>query len=287
MAKDGALHTDGFKQHIDQQFASGIYGVLICGTMGRMQLLSDAVYRDAVKFGSQFCAGKGETFIGVGDASLPRTLDRIRYVEQFDIDGVVVLSPYLFKPGQQELIDYFTAVADRSTKPVYLYDLPVLSGVKLENETVLKLSKHPSIYGAKCSDKWEDTRSLMEMVDDDFRIIPAQPFLVDQLVYMGVESNLDGVFSICPELICEIVKAAENRDYMTASKLQKDLSAFLLLMRKEFPLLDAFSAILNSRGVEGELAMSPARKMDELERERLFNLDFVKRMLNQQKTANI
>lgn len=279
LTKDGKLHKDGFKNHIDQQFANGISGVLICGTMGCMQLLSDEVYKDAVKFGTQFSRGHGEVFVGVGDTSLPRTMDRIKYVEQFDIDGVVVLTPYLIKFSQEELFDYFTMIADMSAKPIYLYDLPVLVDVKIENETILKLSEHPNIPGAKCSDKWEDTRVLMDMVDDDFRIIPAQPFLVDQLVYMKVEDNLDGVFSIYPDLVSDIVTAAEKHDYAIASKLQKYLSDFLRLIRNEFPLHDAFAAILNSRGVEGELAIPPLRKMTESERERLFALDLVEKMV--------
>jgi 4-hydroxy-tetrahydrodipicolinate synthase len=274
------LHVDGFKAHIDQQFSNDIHGVLICGTMGSMQLLSDKVFADAVRLGSQFCVGRGETFVGVGDTSLPRTMDRIRYAEQYDIDGVVVLPPYLIKFTQQELIDYFWAIADMSSKPVYLYDLPVLAGVKIQNGTVLELSKHPNIYGAKCSDKWEDTRVLMDLVDDDFRIIPAQPFLLDQLVYMNVKANLDGVFAVYPELAGDIVRAAENGERSAASEMQQELSNFLLLMRNEFPILDAFAAILNSKGIEGQLAIPPTRKMTELEREHLFNLDFVKKMAN-------
>ncbi|AQQ70493.1 4-hydroxy-tetrahydrodipicolinate synthase [Limihaloglobus sulfuriphilus] len=278
LTEEETLHKDGFKEHIDQQFNNGIYGVLICGTMGNMQLLKDEVYRDAVKYGTEFSAQKGEVFIGVGDASYSRTLARIEFAQQFDVDGLVVLCPYLVKYSQDELVDYFSALADASSKPVYLYDLPVLAGMKISHDTVLKLSKHPNIHGAKCSDIWEDTRILMGKVNSDFRIIPAQPFLVDHLVRMGVSDNLDGVYSICPEYISLLADTAASGNVEKASQMQSRLSSFLMNMRNNFPLHDAFSAILNRRAVQGQIALRPMKRMIERQREELFEIEFVKQI---------
>ena len=113
--------------------------------------------------------------VGAGDASFTRTLRRIQFVEQFNVDGIVVLSPYFETFGQADLINYFTALADRSRKPLFLYDLPGITRTKLELETVLQLSKHPNIRGIKCSGDWPAVWRLINCVDDGFRVIPAQP----------------------------------------------------------------------------------------------------------------
>lgn len=151
---DDSLHVDGLAAHLDDQWRHGITGVLIGGTMGLMQLLDDATYRDLVRHGVRLARGRGEVFVGAGDTSFTRTLHRIQYVGQFDIDGIVVLAPFFYPLEQTDLIAYFQGLADRSCKPVYLYDLPDLTKTALHLETVLQLSKHPNIHGIKCSGEW-------------------------------------------------------------------------------------------------------------------------------------
>src|SRR5438552_1425755 len=81
--------------------------------------------------------------VAVGDTSLARTRDRIRIAEQFAIDAVVVVTPYLIKYSQADLIDYFRSLADLASKPMYLYTVPGLTGVVLEPGTVAALAQHP------------------------------------------------------------------------------------------------------------------------------------------------
>src|SRR5205085_6899259 len=150
--------------------------------MGLMQLQSDVVYRDVVTtMTAQRWRGRGrvEIMVGAGDASFPRTRDRIEFLNTKPIDGVAVLCPYVFNFTQDELIDYYRALADVSKAPLFLYDLPQLTRCKLQFETVLELTKHPNIRGIKCSDEPAYARSLFDRVGHSFRIIIAQPELID------------------------------------------------------------------------------------------------------------
>ena len=71
--------------------------------MGRMQLLDDKTYQDLVRYTARLAAGRGEIMVGVGDTSFVRTLRRIEYAQQFDVDGAVVLSPFLHPLSQPDL----------------------------------------------------------------------------------------------------------------------------------------------------------------------------------------
>ena len=64
LADDDSLHVDGLAAHLDDQWRHGISGVLIAGSMGLMQLLDDATYRNLVRHGVQFSAGRGEILVG-------------------------------------------------------------------------------------------------------------------------------------------------------------------------------------------------------------------------------
>jgi 4-hydroxy-tetrahydrodipicolinate synthase len=276
---DDSLHIDGLAAHLDDQWRHGIRGVLVGGTMGLMQLLDDATYSDLVRHSVELARGRGEILVGVGDTSFTRTLNRIRCVEQFDVDGVVALAPFFFQLEQAELISYFKELADRSKKPLYLYDLPQRTRTSLQLKTVLELSKHPNIRGIKCSGEWSATRRLMDHVDEGFRVVPAQPNLVDMLVRCGVRENLDGIFSILPGLSSSIVEAADRGDYPQASARQQKLTEFLLLIATGYPLFPACTAILNARGVPGKVHPSPIKVLKPEEKERLLKEPLVQELL--------
>ena len=276
---DGSLHVDGLAAHLDDQWRHGIAGVLVGGTMGLMQLLDDETYRELVHHSVRLARGHGEILVGVGDTSFTRTLSRIRYVEQFDIDGVVVLSPYFFQLGQAELIAYFEGLADRSKKPLFLYDLPGRTKTTLELDTVLQLAKHPNIHGIKCSGEYTGTRRLMDRVGDAFRVVPAQPLLVDMLVRCGVRENLDGVFAILPGLAVSVVEAAEKGDYASATALQGDLTEFLHLIVGKYPLFPACTVILNARGVPGRVHPVPMKTLDASQAAKLLDEPLVRKLV--------
>lgn len=279
LREDGSLHVDGLAAHLEDQWRHGIAGVLIGGTMGIMQLLPDATYRELVRHGTQLARGRGEVLVGAGDTSFARTLERVRYVEQFDVDGIVVLAPFFLTLGQAELIDYFRHLADLSSKPIYLYDLPGTTKTKLTLDTVLELSKHPNIRGIKCSGEWSDTWRLIHRVDAAFRVVPAQPKMVDLLVRCGVRDNLDGIFAVMPGLAAGIAEAAEQGDERLAARRQGQLGDLLELVVGKYPLFPACSAILNARGIAGSVFLPPTRPLAPEQREQLLAEPSVRTLL--------
>lgn len=262
LADEDSLHRDGLETHLEQQWRSGISGVLVAGSMGQMQLLRDGTYLDLVRASVEATAGRGEVLVGVGDTSLARTLDRIRAVESLAIDGVVVLTPWLWKYPQAELVGYYRALADASRRPVHLYDLPGLTGVKLDLATILAAAEHPNIRGVKCSFSWDETRQVLDRAGDRLRVIPAQPHLVDMLIRCGVRDNLDGIYGVAPEWTMAIVRAAEAGDWETAAAVQRRLSELHHLLTSSYPLFPACTVILNARGVAGHVVPRPRRPLD-------------------------
>ncbi|QDT41579.1 4-hydroxy-tetrahydrodipicolinate synthase [Gimesia alba] len=256
------LHIPGLEAHIHDQLAHGINGFLVAGTMGLMQLLTESTYRQLVEQSVHFNAGKAELLVGVGDTSFVRTRDRIRMVEQFDIDGVVALAPFFLKYSQEDLVDYYLSLAELSSKPLYLYDLPQTTGTKLEVETVLKLAEHPNIHGIKCSDHFVTIRPVLDMMGDEFRVIVAQPNLMDVLLRSGVREHLDGIYGLVPEWIEKMVAATETENWTELALIQQDLSALLrLLVTPPAPLFSTVTAILNMRGIPGNFAPRPMRPL--------------------------
>jgi 4-hydroxy-tetrahydrodipicolinate synthase len=274
-----SLHGEGLQCHLNDQWSAGIDGVLVGGTMGLMQLLTEKTYLNLVERSVELCAGRGEIMIGVGDAALARTLERVRLLNRWKVAGVVVLCPYLWKFTQHELIRYFSALGDASRNPVYLYDLPVLTGTKLELETVLTLTNHPNIRGIKCSCDFAWTRQLIDLAPSDFEIIVAQADLIDVLLQQGVRRQLDGVFAVAPMWIREIRSAGESRDWSRAAAYQQRMSALLRVM-KRYGVFQAFTTIVNARGIPGNFAPAPLQPLQEEQREALLHESIVQELLD-------
>ena len=94
LTDDEQLHTEGLGIQLQDQWNHRIGGILVAGTMGMMQLLTDETYRRLVETSVNVSKGRGEVLVGVGDAGFARSRDRIRFLNDFPIDGVAVLAPY-------------------------------------------------------------------------------------------------------------------------------------------------------------------------------------------------
>jgi 4-hydroxy-tetrahydrodipicolinate synthase len=265
---EGRLHKEGLNAHLADQWEHGIHGVLIAGTMGVAQLLSDEVYEHLVQIGTDSSCGHGEVFVGVGDAGYDRTRHRIEFVNRFSVDGIVVLTPYLFRFSESELVDYFRSLADVSHSPLYLYEAPAIVGVSVPIEVVLKVASHPNIHGIKCSCPLGYTKLLAEQLDQPFRIVHAQPLLLDMLLRYGESEHLDGIFSLAPAWACAISNASLQNDWRMAQEYQRKISALIRLITR-FGIFASFSTLLNARGIPGNFAPRPYQPLSEDKRKSL------------------
>jgi len=109
---DDTLHEEGLEILINDQLQAGIHGLLIGGTMGAMQLLSDETYCQLLRQAMAFARGRGELLAGAGDLSFARTWQRIQFLNTLPLDGIAVLPPFFLPYDAEELFDYYQALAD-------------------------------------------------------------------------------------------------------------------------------------------------------------------------------
>lgn len=263
------LHKEGLIQHLDEQSDANMDGILVAGTMGLLQLLSDQTYYDLISLSARHWNGKGEVLAGVGDTSYARTHERIRMISDAPVDGIVVLSPYFIAFSQAELVDYFRALADTSRVPLFLYDLPQRTRTSLEIDTVLTLAQHPNIVGIKCSGDIDQTRRLLKLVEGTpFRVIVSQVQIIDDLVREGVGEQLDGLFSIVPHHARLIADTARNGETNVTQPSLDELNRTLKCLQ-HYGVFPGMTAILNARGIQGNFAPKPFHSLSDAQRDRL------------------
>ncbi len=277
LTDDEDLHEEGLAAHIEAQARAGISSLFVAGSMGCMQLLRDSTFRTLVQRSAELAKGRFELLAGAGDTSFARTRDRIRFLNDLPLDGVVVLTPYLYAFSQDELLEYFCALADVSQAPVYLYDLPQVTGTKIELETVLAAARHPNIAGIKCSDEPGYARQLHDLTSDSFRVIIAQPDLIDVFIRHGFRDHLDGMYAVAPHWAMAIARHAAAGQWKEAARYQEMLSSLKRTLLQYG--VAAFTAVLNAYGIPGNMAPRPTRSLTKEQRERLLAEPLVRQFI--------
>ena len=146
---ENGVDYDALGRFIDFQIENGINALVAVGTTGESATLSSAERNAVIRFTVERAAGRVPVIGGTGTNSTEHVVENTRAACEAGVDGVLVVTPYYNKATQNGLIAHYTAVADASTVPVILYNVPSRTGCNLLPDTVAALAEHPNIVGVK------------------------------------------------------------------------------------------------------------------------------------------
>ena len=138
-----------FEKLINWQIESGIDALVICGTTGEASTLTDEEHRQVLKFAAEVVNSRVPIIAGTGSNDTAYAIDMTKYACDLGYDAMLVVTPYYNKTTQKGLIAMFKAIADASTKPLILYNVPSRTGVNIEPATYAALADHPMIAAIK------------------------------------------------------------------------------------------------------------------------------------------
>ncbi|WP_422823811.1 4-hydroxy-tetrahydrodipicolinate synthase [Variovorax robiniae] len=140
---------------------AGIAGTVVCGSTGEAAALDDSEQLAALATVAE-AAPDLPRIMGISGYHLGQTLDWVRRLGPEKLAGLLVPPPHYIRPSQQGLIHWFSAIADASTAPVLVYDIPYRTGATLERDTLLALAAHPNIVAIKdCGGDADKTRAII------------------------------------------------------------------------------------------------------------------------------
>ena len=148
MTEDGVDYP-ALGKLIDWQIDEGINGLVIAGTTGEGSTLTDEEHREVLRYSVERAAGRVPIIAGTGSNDTAYAVELTRYASEIGADAMLVVTPYYNKATQGGLVKMFYAIADASTKPIILYNIPSRTGVNIEPETFVALAEHPNISAIK------------------------------------------------------------------------------------------------------------------------------------------
>ncbi len=243
--RNGEVDYDSFGRLIDWQIENGIDALVICGTTGEGSTLSDEEHKACIRFAVERAAGRTVIIAGTGSNDTNYAINLTKYSCDVGADAMLVVTPYYNKATQRGLVESFYAIADASTKPMIVYNVPSRTGCNIQPQTYLKLAEHENIRGIKEANgdisSVVETQSLLRGKLDlysgnDDQLVP--------ILAMGGAGCISVLSNLMPRQTREICDRFWAGDVAGAAKLQCDY----------LPLINALFSEVNPIPVKAAMA---------------------------------
>ena len=218
------IDWDAFGRLIDFQLAEGINGIVVAGTTGEGSTLTDREHEDAVVFCVKRVAGKVPVIAGTGSNNTEHAIERTKTACRAGADAVLLVTPYYNKTTQRGLIASFSAIADASSVPCILYNVPSRTGLNMLPETLQVLAKHEKIAAVKeaCGNLSQVAKERL-LCGDDLDVYSGCDDQIVPTMSLGGKGIISVVANILPKDTAEICARFFRGDVQGAAELQLKL----------------------------------------------------------------
>ena len=268
---DGSIDFDAYGRIIDWQIESGIDALVSCGTSGENPTLSDEEHRAVLKFAVERIAGRVPMIAGTGSNDTQHAIEMTKYACSIGADAVLVVTPYYNKATQNGLVASFNAIADASSVPVILYNVPSRTGCGIQPSTYMKLAEHPRIQAIKEANG--DIASIVEtlsLVKGKLDLYSGNDDQIVPIMAMGGLGCISVLSNVMPKETCEIAKRYFAGDIEGAAELQMRYMPLIRALFCEVNPIPA-KAAMAAMGMCEDVLRLPLTPMEPANRERLLN----------------
>src|SRR6201997_4957008 len=171
--RDGAIDGAAFEKLIEAQIAGGVTGVVAVGTTGESPTLSHDEREEAIRLAIAISGNRCKVIAGTGSNSTQHAVADTKMAEKLGADGTLLVAPYYNKPSQEGLFRHFKTIADATSLPIMLYNIPGRCGVDIAPDTVTRLAEEcRNIVSIKeASGSVERVGELRRRLPDAFAIL--------------------------------------------------------------------------------------------------------------------
>lgn len=205
--EDGSLDVAGARQLAKHLIDKGNDGLVICGTTGESPTLKHDEKLQLFEAVLEEVGDRASIIAGTGTYDTAESIELTKEVGALGVAACLTVTPYYSRPPQNGLIAHYTAIADASSVPLMLYDIPGRTGRRVERDTLIKLAEHPNIVAVKdaIGDAGETARvrvALDAAGHQDFEIYSGD----DPLLLPHLAAGATGIVSVCSHLVAPQMK---------------------------------------------------------------------------------
>ena len=217
----GEVDYDAYGRLIDWQIESGIDAIVSCGTSGEGPTLSDAEHKEVVRYAVERANGRVPVIAGTGSNDTAYAVELTKFASEVGADAMLVVTPYYNKATQEGLYRSFMTIADASTKPLILYNVPSRTGCNIQPATYLRLSEHENIQAIKeANGNISAIVETMSLVHGKLDMYSGNDDQIVPILSMGGLGCISVLSNLLPKETCEITRRYFAGDVAGAAELQ-------------------------------------------------------------------
>ena len=255
---------------IEFQIESGINAIVVMGTTGENATIEYADQKEIIRFTVEKVNKRVPVIAGTGTNNTDHVLHNTKNACEVGADAILVVTPYYNKATQNGLYQHFVTIADASTVPVILYNVPGRTGCNLLPKTVARLAEHPNIVAIK-----EATGNMAQMVEimhlcgDKIDVYSGEDALTVSMMAMGAAGTISVLSNVAPRESVAMTDACKAGDFKTAAKMQCDLLPLINALFSEVNPIPAKAAV-SAMGFGEEHLRLPLTPMEDATRAVLY-----------------
>ncbi len=226
--KQGNVDFTSYEKLIEHVINGGVDYLVCMGTTSEYPTLNNQEILACLEFAIEVNANRVPIVLGMGGNDTRTLVDHIKKTDFSNVSAILSVTPYYNKPNQKGLYAHYKAVAEASSVPVILYNVPGRTGVNITAETCLQLANDfPNIIGIK-----EASGNIMQCMDilankpQNFTVVSGEDALVMPLMSLGMQGVISVTANALPQQMSEMVNLCLKSNYKKAKIIHEELLPF-------------------------------------------------------------
>ncbi|MCG8481684.1 MAG: dihydrodipicolinate synthase family protein, partial [Clostridia bacterium] len=248
---------------------AGCNGVMLLGSAGEGTAIDDKNFCLAIESVVEEINGAYPVIVSTGAGSMDLVEKNNKAAKDFGGDAVLIVPPFYYNVSEEEVMDYYTELADKSQLPVMIYHMPQMTKINISLDAFKKLSQHENIIGVKDSsgDFVLSQKICFEVKNENFKVFQGRaPFFMASLI-AGADGTMGPIPNIAPEIELALHQAIGDKDFEKAKKVQQLIFKMVGIFGYGTSQLNANLKGLMSR--KGLCQKYPARTMKSISDEKI------------------
>lgn len=268
------LDLPGLERLIEHILSGGVSGLFILGTTGEGPSLSYRLRRDLISRVCRQVNRRVPVLVGITDTSFVESVQLTRHAADAGADAVVLAPPYYLPEAQPELQEYLEHLVPELPLPLFIYNMPALTKVHFELDTVRRAMDEPRIVGFKDSSGdltyFKAAAELIRQRPDWSLLIGPEEKLFDSL-QVGGNGGVSGGANLFPKLYVKLVEAHRAGNITRAQELQKQIQrvsdSFYRIGKYSSSIIKGIKCALACQGICDDFMAEPFHRFRAEERE--------------------
>lgn len=228
------INFDEFKRLIDFQIDNSVNAIVVCGTTGEASTLSKEEKLELIKYCVKVVNKRVPVIAGIGGNNTKVVIEEEKYVEKIGVDGLLAVTPYYNKTTQSGLIKHYQLIAENTSLPIILYNVPSRTGMDITPNTYLELSKIRNIVATKeASGDISKVLKIRSLCKENLNIYSGNDDQIIPILSLGGIGVISVLSNIMPRYTSNMVKEFFEGKIQKARDMQIEVANLIELLFKE------------------------------------------------------